>query len=322
MVLPLCGRSPVVSGVPQGTVMGPILFLMFFNYLPTHTTSGIKLFADECVLYRPINSESDHFALQRDLNQLEKWAYTWQMKFATTKCFVMSVTLRKFIYLLCNAQLDGACHRKYLGVYITCTLSWQLQCDEAKKKAMRVVGILQRNLSSCDRSVKARSYLSLVRPIVEYATVAWSPHTNKGIDCIESVQRLATRFVSSDYSRYSSVSSMLTDLSWPSLQSRRRICDLGMFYKIHRGKVNISLPYDLTFVPAYGRTTASHDFKIRLPSSSVDAAYKHSFYVRSIPAWNALSVDVVSSASSPEFIRRVSTTLTYYLNHIVYFHIM
>ena len=108
-------------------------------------------------------------------------------------------------------------------------------------------------------------------PIVEYATVAWSPHTNKGIDCVESVQHRAARFVNSDYSRYSSVSSMLTDLNWPSLQSRRRICDLGMFYKIHRRQVKISLRYDLTSVPAYGRTRASHDFNIRLPSSSVDA---------------------------------------------------
>ena len=97
---------------------------------------------------------------------------------------------------------------------------------------MRVLRIHQSALV-----VKARAYLSVVRPIVEYATVAWSPHTNKGIDCIESVQRLAARFVNSDYSRYSSVSPMLTDLNWPSLQSRRRICDLGMFYKIHRGQV-------------------------------------------------------------------------------------
>ena len=164
----------------SGNRIGSFSFFdVFFNDLPTHTTSGIKLFADECVLYCPINSVSDRFALQRDLDQLEKWAYTWQMKFAPTKCFVMSVTLKKFIYSSCNAQLDGACHQKYLGVYITCTLSWQLQCDEAKKKAMRVMGILQRNLSSCDRSVKAGSHLSLVHPIVEYATVVWSPHTNK-----------------------------------------------------------------------------------------------------------------------------------------------
>ena len=174
---------------------------------------------------------------------------------------------------------------------------------------MRVLGILQRNRSSCDRSVKERSYLSLVRPVVEYATVAWSPHTKKGIDGIESVQCRAARFVNNGYSRHSSVSSMLTDLNWPSLQSRRRMCDLCMFYKIHRGQVNISVPYELTSVPAYGRTRKSHDFKIGLPSSSFDA-YKHSFYVRSIPAWNTLPADVIGSALHPEFIRRVSITLT------------
>ena len=96
----------------------------------------------------------------------------------------------QFRYSLYNAQLDSACHQKYLGVYITCTLSWQLQCDKTKKKAMRVLGILQRNLSSCDQLVKAHSYLSLVRWIVEYAMVACSPHTNKGIDCIESIQHV------------------------------------------------------------------------------------------------------------------------------------
>ena len=101
-----------------------------------------------------------------------------------------------------------------------------------------------------------------MRPIV-----AWSAHTNKGID----VQSRAARFVNSDYSRYSSVSSIPADLNWPSLQSRRRIYNFGMFYQIPRGQVNISLPYDLTSVPVFCRTKASHDFKIRLPSSSVDA---------------------------------------------------
>ncbi|CAH3176503.1 unnamed protein product [Porites lobata] len=85
-----------------------------------------------------------------------------------------------------------------LATNITSSLSLQLQCDEAKKKAMRVLGILQRNLSLCDQSVKAGSYLSLVYPI-------------------QLLQPL-----------YSTVSSMLTDLMWPSLQSRHRICDLGM----------------------------------------------------------------------------------------------
>ena len=114
-----------------------------------------------------------------------------------------------------------------------------------RRLLIRVLGILQWNLSSCYRSVKAHSFLSLVRPIVEYATVAWSSLTNKGIDCVESVQHRAARFVNSNYSRCSSVSSMLTDLNWPSRQSRRRIWGLGMFFKIHRGQVSISFPMKL-----------------------------------------------------------------------------
>ena len=94
--------------------------------------------------------------------------------------------------------------------------------------------------------------------------------------------------------------SMLADLNWPSLQSRRRICGLRMFYKIPRGPASQHLPS----IRLHLRTRASHAFKIRLPSSSV-GAYKHSYYARSIPVWNALPAAVVSFSSYPEFIRRV-----------------
>ena len=131
-----------------------------------------------------------HIALKRGFQSLRA-AKTAYGRAGITKCSVMSITLKnspfQFSYFLCNAQLDGVRYQKYLLVYITCTLCQQLQCDKAKKKAMRVLGILQRNLSLCGRSVKERSDLPLVRPIVQYATVVWSPHTKNGIDCIESI---------------------------------------------------------------------------------------------------------------------------------------
>ena len=108
-----------------------------------------------------------------------------------------------------------------------------------KKKASRVFGVLQRNLYSCSKAVKQRAYLALVRPTLEYATPAWSPHTKKDINNNESVQRLAARFVCGDYRRTSSVAKILESLHWPLLQDRREDKDLEMFCKIEKGIVNI-----------------------------------------------------------------------------------
>ena len=91
-------RSPegrVLSGVPQGTVLGPLLFLLHINDLPSVITSQIWLFADDCLIYRPIRSSADCEALQRDLDSLERWSSAWGMKFNTKKCQIMSIASGK-----------------------------------------------------------------------------------------------------------------------------------------------------------------------------------------------------------------------------------
>ena len=161
--------APVLSGVPQGTVLGPILFLLFINDLPSSVSSSVKLFADDSVLYRHIESSADHDKLQQDLLQLEEWAAMWQMNFAPSKCYIMSITLKhqpsSFSYTLCNTPLEGVTFQKYLGVYSTNSLNWTKQAVEVKKKANKILGVLPKNLSSCSAVVKERAYLSLVRPV-------------------------------------------------------------------------------------------------------------------------------------------------------------
>ena len=124
----------------------------------------------------------------------------------------------------------------------------RLQCNEVRKKANRILSILQRNLSSCDAKIKERAYVSLVRPIAEYATTAWSQFTIKGINCVEGIQRRAARFVCHDYRRDSSVSAMIDQLGWQSLQKRRVENDLLLFYKIHNKEVDIPFPPELTSI--------------------------------------------------------------------------
>ena len=234
------------------------------------------------MLYHHIESSADHDKLQQDLLQLEEWAALWQMNFAPSKCYIMSITLRRqpssFSYTLCNTPLEGVTFQKYLGVYITNSLNWTKQAVEVKKKANKILGVLPKNLSSCSAVVKERAYLSLVRPVCEYGSVAWSPYTQKDIIRVESVQRRAARVVCNDYCRSSSVNTMLSNLGWQDLETRRRITDLTMFFKIKTGNVRKSFPNDLREVncPYLTRGRAQHPFQFHRYSSTINA-YKDSF---------------------------------------------
>ena len=142
------------------------------------------------------------------------------------------------------------------------------------KKASRILGVLQRNLSLCSETVKERAYTGLVRPIAEYASAAWSPHTKKDVSNIESIQRRAARFVCGDYDRTSSVTSMTRDLGWSSLQSRCMVHDLTLFYKINSGEVLIpSPPPPPKLVPTERRTRASQQHQLTFihPWTAVDS---------------------------------------------------
>ena len=251
----------VLSGVPQGTVLGPIWFLLFINDLPSAVSSRVELFADDSVLYRHIESSADHDKLQQDLFQLEEWAAMWQMNFAPSKCYIMSITLKRqpssFSCTLCNTPLKRVTFQKYLGVFITNSLNWTKQVVEVKKKANKILGVLQRNLASSSAVFKERAYLILVRPVCEYGSVAWSPYTQKDINCVQSVHRRAARFVCNDYRHTSSINIMLSNLRWQDLETRRRITDLTMLFMIKTGNVRISFPDDLRKVDCPYSTRAS-----------------------------------------------------------------
>ena len=95
--------------------------------------------ADDSVLYRQIESSADHDKLQQGLLQLEEWAAMWQTNFAPSKCYIISIALKRqpssFLYTLCNTPLEGVTFQKYLGIYITNSLNWTKQAVEVKKKA-------------------------------------------------------------------------------------------------------------------------------------------------------------------------------------------
>ena len=184
MVLDGQASDPVVvlSGVPQGSVLGPVLFLIFINDLPDNIRSSVRLFADDCVLYSNINSLSDCQILQEDLNSLAQWETDWQMKFNVAKCLSIRVTRHlpsnqiHFNYSLHQQTLEQVRSAKYLGLTITDDLEWGQHISEISCKATKTLGFLRRNLALAPRPTKEVAYKTLVRPQLEYAAPIWHPY--------------------------------------------------------------------------------------------------------------------------------------------------
>ena len=215
----------MISGVPQGTVLGPLLFLVYINDLPDCISSKVRLFADDCIVYREIRNHEDARALQEDVDCLCRWEQRWQMGFNHSKCYTMRVTHKINSLVNCYTMgeniLQEVYHYPCLGVELASDLSWNKHIAQATLKANRVLGLLKRNLSTCDRNTKEVAYKALVRPLLEYCQAVWDPHQSNTISDIERVQRRAAHFVLNDYNRQSSVTAMLDRLEWEPLWLRQ-----------------------------------------------------------------------------------------------------
>ena len=156
--------APVLSGVPQGTVLGPLLFLCFINDLPDAVSSQVRLFADDCVLYRSIKNYADHRKLQKDLENLETWAETWGMEFNAKKCHILSVKNKtSFFYQLCGEILKTVNNTTYLGINISNDLKWATHIKDICSKASSRLGLIRRNLQHCPLTSRKNACLALVR---------------------------------------------------------------------------------------------------------------------------------------------------------------
>ena len=211
--------APVQSGVPQGSVLGPLFFLLFINDLPNCVSEGstVRLFADDCALYRDIRGEQDAIKLQQDLEALQQWKGDWLIEFHPKKCQVLHFTnKRKCVehpYSTHGHTLEIIDSAKYRGVNIHKTLKWNHHINQVTKKANSTSAFLRRNIYQCPRETKALCYQTLVRPLTEYISFISDPHTVKNISKLDMIQRRAARMVFSDYRTTSSVSVMINQLN-------------------------------------------------------------------------------------------------------------
>jgi hypothetical protein len=146
---------------------------------------------------------------------MQQWEAKWLMEFNPDKCEVITITNKRshinYPYNIHGKELKHVQHAKYLGLTFSNNLSWNKHIDNITKKANVTCAFLRRNINSCSRQGKAQCYTTLVRPNLEYAATVWDPYTKFNINKLEKCQRRAARFVNGDYSRESSVTSMLRD---------------------------------------------------------------------------------------------------------------
>ena len=288
----------VSSGVPQGSVLGPLLFLAYINDLDNVVISSVKKFADDTKLYREVASEEDAKVVQNDLDMLFKWSSDWQMLFNAEKCKVMHVGFGniKSSYSLDGTNLKCVNFEKDLGVYLDSSLKPSRQCADAARKGNWILGLIRRNFNFHERDIIVRLYKQMVRPHLEYAIQVWNPYFSKDKQLLENVQRRATKLIGC--LRNLPYEERLKILGLTSLELRRIRGDLIQVFKMVHGFDGLG--FDDFFIFSNVTRTRGHRFKLKSKRSRLDVR-KYFFSQRVVDEWNGLAESVVTSASVNSF---------------------
>ncbi len=286
--------APVSSGVPQGTILGPTLFLIYINDVITVCGGTVccKMYADDLKLYSEIRDANDTIAVQTTLADLQQWSQLWQLPIAKHKCSVLHIGKKNTgnVYTIDNSVIPAEKVCRDLGVYVTSDLSWSYHCSHISKKANDVTNMLFRCFLSASQAVLLKAYKVYVRPHLEYCSSVWSPYLKKDIIALTKVQNYFTRRLfancripyccSDERDRY---------LHLETLEIRRVKADLIMVYKIIFKQVSLELNDFFEFAPDRG--TRGHNFKLRANTSHLDVRQKF-FACRVVNIWNLLPANV------------------------------
>ena len=293
--------SAVLSGVPQGSVLGPLLFLVYVNDLPDTVHSGVKMFADDTKLYSHVSPPAGGVQLQADLDALNRWSNTWLMPFNLSKCKVLHLGRANpgLEYTMSGAMLDSTPLEKDLGVLVDADLKFREQASSAVAKATQILAVIRRSFALIDEVTLPLLFTTLVRPHLEYGNLVWGPFNRADQRLVERVQRRATRMVESV--RAKPYEDRLRLLQLPSLHYRRRRGDMVHTYQLFHGGVDAS-PSDF-FTLTEGQTRG-HPFKVYKPPASTRPR-RFCYAVRSVNDWNGLPAEVVCAPSLNAFKARL-----------------
>ena len=284
-------HTAVISGVPQGTVLGPLLFLAYINDMPMEIKSKIALFADDSYLYRRILSIEDSRQLQTDLDILVTWEEKWSMEFHPGKCKLLRVTKKRNVinahYQIHGQQLEAVEKAKYLGVTLRKDLSWNAHIAIICAKASNTRFFLQRNLAKSDSETRLKCYKIFVRPILEYACTVWDPVGNETLASkIEMVQRKCLRWAFNSWRQITSPTALRVSVKMKTLSERRSIARLKMLHEC----LHLTKQVDKNIIPVRQRCS-NIKFKPILGRVKI---YSCSFFPSTVQLWNKIPTYVTN----------------------------
>ena len=263
----LSSSASILSGVPQGSVLGPLLFILYVNDLPNWIRNNMRMFADDTKIWCRLTSQGNSHGLQEDLNRLGDWSDKWLLRLNSEKCKVMHMGHSyQTSYFLRDGtdvrKLECVSSEKDLGVYVTSNLKPSQQCAAAAAKASSILGLVKRHFRNLDIPSFKLIYKLYIRPHLEYSIQAWSPQLKKDVACLERIQRRATKIIPGFKKK--SYAERLVLLNLTTLEQRRVRGDLIETFKLLTGRERVD--WHLFFqLENTGYNLRGHSLKLSKP---------------------------------------------------------
>ena len=314
----------VNSGVPQGSILGPTIFILFLNDITEGLSPGtnMTMYADDTKIWRRINIADDHWILQRDVDHLLNWASKNKMTFHPSKCKVLTVSSGhlpnvNFLYTMSGNILEYTTLEKDLGVHINGKLNWTEHCEILYSRANQRLGILKRNCSFIQNTSKRRSlYLAQVRSHFEHCPIVWRPSSKSILEKLESVQKRAIKWVIDDvYISFTNLRNYYMKckgLNILPISFRFDFKDLLFFHSVFYSYSVVKIPNYLQRFSG-SRLRSSHFDRLSivcniLPRTPQNLNTEHtcmgiskSFFYRAHLAWNRLPLDLRDIGAPSKF---------------------